>query len=225
MLIAEPEYETARSLPEFAAKFLEKDFQVVVVSGPGAAGGDPFDQIEAIADADLLLVSVRRHTPPAAQMDVIRKFVAAGKPVVGIRTACHAFALGAKQVLPPGCADWPEWDAQVIGGHYTNHHGHGPIVHIRPTVAADPILRGVTVPFESDAWFYKVSPLSPGAKPLLTGEIPGQPTEPVAWTFRRTDGGPTFFTSLGNPADFKNASFQQLLRNGIFWAAGLDAKR
>jgi type 1 glutamine amidotransferase len=214
MLIAEPEYETAATLPAFAARFLAQDFRVVVVSAPPAAGGDAFVHLEEMADADVLLVSVRRHTPPAAQLDLIRKYVAAGKPVVGIRTACHAFALGG--------TDWPEWDAQVIGGHYTGHHGHGPVTHITATAAADPILRGVPVPFDSDAWFYKVSPLRPGAKPLLTGEIPGQPTEPIAWTFQRADGGATFFTSLGNPADFKNPSFQTMLRNGIRWAAGLS---
>ena len=29
---------------------------------------------------------------------------------------------------------------------------------------------------------YRVSPLEPGATPLLNGTIPGQPAEPVAWT-------------------------------------------
>lgn len=224
MLIAEPEYDTAKSLATFTAEFLAKDFRVVVVDGPPEAGGSPFHHIEEIADADVLLVSVRRHTPPAAQMAVIRKFVAAGKPVVGIRTACHAFALGAKQVLPSGCADWPEWDAQVIGGHYTNHYGHGPITHITATAADDPILRGVKTPFDSAAWFYKVSPLQAGAKPILTGEIPGHPTEPIAWTFRRADGGKTFFTSLGTTEDFKAPSFQQLLCNGLLWSIAAESK-
>jgi len=224
MLIAEPEYDTATSLATFTTQFLAKDFRVTVVSGPPEAGGSPFNQIEEIADADVLLVSVRRHTPPAAQMAVIRKFVAAGKPVVGIRTACHAFALAAKQVLPPGCADWADWDAQVIGGHYTNHYGHGPITHITATAADNPILRGVKTPFDSAAWFYKVSPLQAGAKPLLTGEIPGQPTEPIAWTFKRADGGKTFFTSLGTTDDFKDPSFQQLLRNGLLWSIAAESK-
>ncbi len=221
MLIAEPEYDTAKTLPEFAVKFLATDFRVVVVDGSDAPGEkNAFGKIDELADADVLLVSVRRRTPPAAQMTLIRAHVAAGKPVVGIRTACHAFVLAGNKKPEPGLADWPEWDAQVIGGHYTGHHGHGPITHVTATAPDDPILRGVAVPFDSDAWFYKVSPLHAGAKPLLTGEIPGQPTEPIAWTFRRADGGRTFFTSLGNPADFKHPSFQQLLRNGIHWAAG-----
>src|SRR5215213_10060559 len=91
MLIAEAEYETAKTLPEFAAKFLEKDFRVVMVSGTPGATDTSFDRIDEVASADVLLVSVRRHTPPKAQLEVIRRHVAAGKPVVGIRTASHAF--------------------------------------------------------------------------------------------------------------------------------------
>ena len=221
LLIAEPEYNTAKTLPEFAAKFLEKDFRVVVVSSAPEPGGSSFEKIPELADADLLLVSVRRHTPPTAQMELIRKHVAAGKPVVGIRTAGHAFALAGNKKPETGYADWPEWDAQVLGGHYTGHHEHGPTTTITTTKPDDPVLRGVALPFTSLAWFYKESPLRDGTHLLLTGEIPGQPTEPIAWTFKRADGGKTFFTSLGTVEDFQNPSFQKLLRNGIGWAAGL----
>lgn len=220
MLIAEPEYETIKTLPEFAKNFLATDFRVVVVSGSTEAGQNTFDHIEEVNDADVLLVSVRRRTPPVAQMEAIRRFVAAGKPVVGIRTACHAFALAKNDKLAPGNADWPDWDEHVIGGSYTGHHGHGPITTIVATMPDSPILRGVTVPFTSAAWFYKVSPLRANTQALLTGSIPDQKSEPIAWTFTRADGGHTFYTSLGAPADFTNPSFQQLLRNGILWAAG-----
>src|ERR1044071_5327277 len=63
MLIAEPEYDTAKTLPEFAAAQLAKDFRVVTVMGSTAAGENSFDHIEEIADADVLLISVRRRTP------------------------------------------------------------------------------------------------------------------------------------------------------------------
>src|SRR5262245_58291601 len=99
MLIAEPEYDTAKTLPEFATKHLAKDYRVVIVSGSTAAGENRFDKINEIADADILLVSVRRRTPPQAQMDLIRRHILSGKPVVGIRTASHAFALGRGQAL------------------------------------------------------------------------------------------------------------------------------
>lgn len=224
MLISEAEYETAKTLPEFAAKFLEKDFRVTVVSGPTAdTEKHVFDRIEEIANADVLLVSVRRRTLPKAQLDAIRRYVAAGKPIVGIRTASHAFSLRPNQKIMEGGQQWPEWDAEVIGGSYTNHHGRS--IATTATLAETApknhaILRGVKLPFSSDATLYKSAPLKPGAVALLTGTIPNQPPEPLAWTFTRADGGRTFYTSLGAVSDFQNPGFTTLLRNALLWAAG-----
>ncbi|MSU49919.1 MAG: hypothetical protein EXS37_12680 [Opitutus sp.] len=223
MLIAEHEYETAKTLPEFAAARLAQDFRVVTVTGSIAPGENSLDPIGEIADAAVLLVSVRRRTPPSAQLAAIRRYIAAGKPVVGIRTASHAFALGKNQPLPVGHAEWAAWDAEVIGGNYTNHHGRGPTTTV--TLAANApadhsILRGVNLPFTTESTLYKNTPLKPGTQALITGTIPGQPAEPLAWTFTRADGGRTFYTSLGGPNDFKNPAFTQLLRNALLWAAG-----
>ena len=221
MLIAEHEYETATTLPEFAAKHLAKDFRVLTVTGSLAPGQTAFDGINEIADADVLLVSVRRRTPPKAQLDAIRRHIMAGKPVVGIRTASHAFALGRNQTLADGNADWAQFDAEVIGGNYSNHHGKAAtrVTSTDSANATHPILKGVTLPFDSEATLYKNTPLKAGATSLLTGTIPNQPPEPIAWTFTRPGGGRTFYTSLGGPSDFKHASFVTLLRNGILWAA------
>jgi type 1 glutamine amidotransferase len=222
LLIAEPEYDTHTTLPEFAAKQLAKDFRVVTVAGSNTAAFTQFDAINEIADADVLLVSVRRRTPPKAQLDAIRRHIQAGKAVVGIRTASHAFALGRGQTLAEGNAEWAQFDAEVIGGSYSNHHGKGPPTHVtlaEPAAANHPILKGVTVPFDSESTLYKNTPLRAGAKALLIGTIPGQQPEPLAWTFTRPGGGRTFYTSLGSPSDFKNTSFVTLLRNGIIWAA------
>lgn len=221
MLIAEHEYETATSLPPFAAQHL-KDFRVAVVTGSLAPGEVAMDPIKEVADADVLLVSVRRRTLPKAQLDLIRKHVAAGKSVVGIRTASHAFALSKNQKLAPGNSEWPEFDAEVLGGNYVGHHGKDTITHVTLSPVADnkhPILRGVKLPFKSDATLYKTNPLRPGATPLLTGTIPGVPPEPLAWAFKRKDGGKSFYISLGGPSDFKNPEFVKVLRNALTWAA------
>lgn len=220
MLIAEPEYETEKSLPGFARQSLERDYRVVVVSAPIAEGKTTFDRIEELETADVLLVSVRRCPPPQAQLDAVRRYVKSGRPVVGIRTASHAFSLRGTTRPAEGCAVWPEWDAEVFGGNYTNHHGAGKLSTV---VAADgvkthPILRGVALPFTSPSSLYKVSPLKAGAQPLLAASIPDQAPEPVAWTFQRADGGRSFYTSLGSTGDFQNESFVRLLRNGIDWA-------
>jgi type 1 glutamine amidotransferase len=85
--------------------------------------------------------------------------------------------------------------------------------------ADHPILAGVSLPFSSESTLYRNTPLRPGAVALITGTIPNQPAEPLAWTFTRADGGKTFYTSLGSPSDFQNPSFIRLLRNGLLWAA------
>ncbi len=67
MLIAENEYETATTLPAFAAEHLATDFRVVAVQGSSAAGAITFESMAAVRDADVLLVSVRRRPlPPRA---------------------------------------------------------------------------------------------------------------------------------------------------------------
>ena len=222
-LIGEDEYKTEITLPAFARSDLEpKGLRVRIIH---AAKDDPNDfpgMERALADADLVVVSIRRRTPPRAQLDALRAYLDAGKPLVGIRTACHAFALRARDTPKRGLAQWPEFDPQVIGGHYTNHHGDGPKVDItRAKEAGDhPILRGLDLArLQGNGSLYKVSPLEPGTTPLLIGTIPDKDPEPVAWTHTYgTKHARVFYTSLGHPDDFDEPEFHRLLANGIAWA-------
>jgi type 1 glutamine amidotransferase/nicotinamidase-related amidase len=221
-VIAEDEYETERTLPEFAAQHLGKEFRVSFVY-EDKSDRNQIPGLKVLNDADLALLSVRRRTLTPEQLKIVRDFVAAGKPVIGIRTASHAFSLR-NTPAPEGLADWPEFDAQVFGGHYTNHHGNQLLatVSVRSEAADHPILRGVTrTPFQSGGSLYMTSPLAANASPLLTGTVEGRPSEPVAWTFHRADGGRSFYTSLGHSQDFENIEFVRLLANGIRWASGL----
>ncbi|MEO8494596.1 MAG: ThuA domain-containing protein, partial [Planctomycetota bacterium] len=222
IVMAEDEYETNRTLPKFAAEQLGKDFRVSLVYAD-EADGNQIPGLEVLQEADLALISVRRRTIQPERLKIVRDFVAAGKPVVGIRTASHAFCLR-NAPAPEGLADWPEFDAQVFGGHYTNHHGNKltATVRIADKAADHPILQGVTrTPFQTAGSLYMTSPLATGTDVLMTGEVEGQPNEPIAWTFRRADGGRSFYTSLGHPNDFEHGEFLRLLTNGIYWAAGL----
>ena len=96
IVMAEPEYSTDKTLPKFAAEELGKEFRVSLVFGSQT---DPADLpgLETITEADALLVSVRRRPLKPAQMKLLREYVAAGKPVLGIRTASHAFSLRGRQ--------------------------------------------------------------------------------------------------------------------------------
>lgn len=55
------------------------------------------------------------------------------------------------------------------------------------------------------------------AAPLLTGSIPNQPQECVAW-INTYKAGQVLFTSLGHQDDFKAPQFRRLLLNSIRWA-------
>ncbi|MFO0953474.1 MAG: ThuA domain-containing protein [Isosphaeraceae bacterium] len=223
-LVAEDEYKTETTLPPFAARHLGKDFAVSFVFDK-ADDKNTLTGASAIDDADVLVVSVRRRFFTKEQVDAIRRHVTLGKAVVGIRTASHAFASRGNTPVPEGHALWQEFDPEVLGGHYTNHHKEGPAVTIAgtPGLEGHPVVRGVDVSnLVGRGSLYKVSPLAVSATPLLVGTIPGQEAEPVAWTNLTSSGGRVFYTTLGHVDDFSQPAFQRLLRNAITWAAGLE---
>ena len=53
-------------------------------------------------------------------------------------------------------------------------------------------------------------------------EALAQTQEPVAWQFKRKEGGRSFVTSMGHVDDFKSEPFVQLLLEGIAWALGRE---
>ena len=232
IVMAEQEYQTGQTLPVFARHHLGKDFRVSYVFA-GTKDRNNLPGIDVLDQADIALFSVRRRTPPKKQLDAIRRFVAAGKPVVGIRTSSHAFALRGGQQPPKGHDHWPQFDAQVFGGNYHLHHGNNkpgdPPTMVWPQSGAEshPILAGVPEgEFRVVSWLYKTEPLGPKTKLLLMGRVGNRkPHEPVAWTNTHVGGGRAFYTSLGHPKDFAEERFQKLLLNGIHWAAGKIAKK
>jgi len=218
LAISEDEYKTKETLPAFVRDVVQDrlgvDTKILI--------GDPKDPnvlpglAEALAKADLLLVSMRRRALPEKDLEAVRRFLAAGKPVVGIRTASHAF--DAKGKLTEGQAVWPKFDPEVLGGSYTGHHPAGPKTAVKAAAEAEkhPILSGIQTPFTGHGSLYKVSPLAASTTPLLTGSIPNQSPEPVAWV-NRYGKAKVFYTSLGHWEDFQEASFRQLLSNAILW--------
>jgi type 1 glutamine amidotransferase len=226
-MIGEDEYKTWETLPEFVAKDLKpRGYRITIIQANEADKNNFPGLTAALTDADLLFLSVRRRTPLKEQLDAVRAHLAAGKPLVGIRTACHAFALRPKDKLADAekLAAWQEFDPEVLGGHYTNHYGNGPktAVAIAPGAEASPILKGITISaLNGNGSLYKVSPLVTDATPLLLGTIPDKPAEPLAWT--RLYGAKharIFNTTLGHPDDFQSAEFRRLLVNAVAWAVG-----
>ncbi|MGB0655910.1 MAG: ThuA domain-containing protein [Pirellulales bacterium] len=218
-LIAEREYQTEQTLPDFCKQYVRDGKSSFVYADPH----EPNKLIgsEVVDTADLLVVSVRRRTLPPRQLNRIRRYVESGKPVIGIRTASHAFCLRNK---PPedGFAAWPEFDSTVFGGNYTNHYKNSLIAMIQrvnpSSPSAESLLSGIKeLPCTSGGSLYRVSPLQEQAEVVLQGTVEGYGPEPVAWTFLRTDGGKSFYTSLGHVDDFHGPVLPHLLSNAIKW--------
>ena len=91
-LIAEREYKTAETLPQFAKQHLSENFSRKFCRATNE--GEKRNQLSnpsAIDKADLLFISVRRRAFKEETMELIRSHIAKGKPIIGIRTASHAF--------------------------------------------------------------------------------------------------------------------------------------
>lgn len=233
-LIGEDEYDTHLTLPAFAKKQLEPlglRCEFVHADEDHAQG---FPDIGKLDKADLLFVSVRRRSLPNEQMKVLKDYIATRKPIVGIRTASHAFALRSGEP-PEGHAVWPEFDREVLGGHYTGHYpandkeGPNSKVNIVEERAAHAILKNVAWKVDETKWFtswlYQSKITGDHAEVLLVGNAESKDTEnPVAWT-NTTDGRRVFYTSLGHAKDFDEPAFQQILKNAVLWALEKDTAK
>jgi len=205
------EYQSEASLRPFLAN-LERDYRVKVTASWGSDKGETLENVDALEDADLLLLFSRRMKLPEEQMKPIRAHWQAGKPIVGIRTASHAFQEQDNEVF----------DRQVLGGSHESHWGDEPVkVANKPEQAGHPVLRGVG-PFVSRK-LYKRDKLLQDVVVLQTGDN-GKDTQPVTLV-REHKGGRVFYTSLGVPEDFNDENFRRLLTNAIFWTTHRDAEQ
>lgn len=162
--------------------------------------------LEAIDDTDVLLVFTRRLNTSGKELERFKSYCANGKPIIGIRTASHAFQ------------NWLAFDKEVLGGNYQGHYGSGPICHVEiaPGAEGHPVLDGVS-PFDSYGSLYKNTPIAEDAELLLNGRTNDQ-FEPVAWA-RLHKGARVFYTSLGHQKDFRDEGFLKLISNAVFWVA------
>ncbi len=226
IVMGEREYRTADTLPKFAIEEWGKDFQISLVHAD-EENGNHFPGLEVMRDADVVLLSVRRRNLSTGQLALFREHLAAGKPLVGIRTASHAFHQNKEEPPPAGLDEWRDFDPAVFGGNY---HGHlsGKITtfaQVAKESATHPILNGVgTTRFQTYGSLYQVRPLEKGVTVLLQGSAQDEPEgEPVAWTHTGPGGGRVFYTSLGHPYDFDIPDFRTLLRNAVYWAVDRSA--
>src|SRR5207237_3258643 len=104
LISGEYEYKSAETLPVFK-QYLETNYGFNCIYLERAKGED-IPGLDALAKADLVILFVRRMTLPAEQLGRIKNYVESGKPLIGLRTASHAFE------------NWKEFDHEVLGGNY-----------------------------------------------------------------------------------------------------------
>jgi type 1 glutamine amidotransferase len=208
-------YEATWTIPAFANKLeREKGYQTEVLLGSGARESYQLPQMGKIKEADLLVVFIRRVALPTEDLRHIKDHLQRGKPVLGIRTANHAFSVMDKEAIPNTHEDWWEFVPEVLGHE---NQGYGPAEY---PVLVEKRKHPITRDWPKSTWksqgnLYKVKPIDKKAQILLEGSSAGL-EEPVAWT-RKSGKCKVMYTSLGFPTDFSKPHFIEFLYNGIDW--------
>jgi hypothetical protein len=141
--------------------------------------------LEALRKADLMVVFTRFRALPDDQMKEIDDYLQSGRPVMGLRTATHAFAYPAQSESRFAKYSWNNKDAayeggfgrQILGETWVSHWGwHGKQATrglIAPSAAQHPILKGIK---DGDIFgptdVYEVRlPQPAGCQPLIMGQV------------------------------------------------------
>jgi len=216
LISGDEEYRSEEALPQLA-KILSKEhgFHCTVLFAIDPATGEinpnevkNIPGLEALDKADLMIIMTRFRDLPDEQMQHIVDYLNAGKPVIGIRTATHAFKMKADKTFGKFSFDskTPGFEKgfgrQVLGETWVNHHGaHGKEstrALVAPGEESNPMLRGIK---SGDIWVptdvYGVNlPLAGDSHPLLLGQVldgmsadakpvegaKNNPMLPIAWT-------------------------------------------
>jgi type 1 glutamine amidotransferase len=251
------EYRSEEALPMLAqimAKRYGFTCTVLFATDPKTEEIDPnyLNNINGLANlekADLMVIFTRFRELPDSQMKYIDEYIKSGKPVVGLRTATHAFNYKKNKNSPYAKYDFRStlkgWEdgfgRQILGETWVSHHGDHMHEGTRGLVNGieqnkkNPILNGVM-----DIWtpsdVYTVRDLG-NADVLIYGQCtsgmtPESPLNlsksimPVAWTKIYTgangETGRVFTTTMGASIDFLNEDLRRLIINGCFWSLGME---
>lgn len=212
-------YEATWTIPAFAQQLaLDKGYKTQVLLGKGPREAYELPNSEVLASSDLLVIFIRRVALPSEQLAAIQKHVAQGKPVLGIRTANHAFSIP-KETVEEGHQSWWEFVPEVLGH---KNQGYGPAtsptqIEIDQKNRRHPILRELPVgTWDSNGNIYLVEPLLEKKTKVLLKGTSDRHSEPVAFV-RQAGRSKVFYTSLGYPTDFGTTPFLNLLYSAVDW--------
>ena len=207
---------------------------------------DNIPGLEALEAADLMVLFARSRELPDEQMKHIVDYTDSGKPIMGLRTATHAFRYRANLDSP--YAKYSSRDPEFVGGYgrqvlgetWVNHYGRHKRESTRGLVVkgmeSHPIVKGV-----EDIWgpsdAYCITTLAGDSKPLIMGQVlvgmdsqdePNLEKElvPVAWikTYTGSQGKASrvFTTTMGHAGDLGSEGFRRLLVNACYWGMGME---
>ena len=207
--------------------------------------------LEALQTADLMVIFTRFRELPDAQMRYIDEYVQSGKPIIGTRTATHAFRYPRNPQSPYakyGCdSKDPAWlggfGRQVLGDSWVDHHGahgkEGTRGIINPAFAQHPVLKGVTDIF-GPTDVYTISNLPPDAEVVVHGQVltglkptdapvtgtKNDPMMPLIWlrNYVGKSGNVTsvLCSTIGASVDFESAGLRRLFVNACYWLVGME---
>ena len=204
--------------------------------------------LENLDGADLMVLFTRFRELPDDQMQHIINFTNRGGPVIGLRTATHAFnySLNLDSPYAKYSFNSEEFEGgfgrQVLGETWVNHHGHHAYESARGVINEaskdHPILKSV-----DDIWapsdVYSINELTGDSQVLVDGQVlvgmkpddevnTEKPTMPVAWVKTYTgDEGHTsrvFCTTMGASVDLESAGLRRLVVNACYWGMGMEDK-
>ncbi len=258
LVSGDEEYRSEEALPMLAkilAKYHGFKTTVLFAINPQTGKIDPDYQenipgLEYLEKADLMILFTRFRALPDEQMKFIDQYLDEGKPIIGMRTATHAFNYGIDKDSPYSRYSFDSKAEGWIGGfgrkifgetwvaHHGDHGNEGTRGLINGTIKGKnhSILNGVT-----DIWaysdVYEVRELDRNTEVLVWGAPTNGMTPestpnlkksvmPVAWTTQYTgkDGtkGRVFTTTMGASIDLKNEDLRKLLVNACYWALNME---
>lgn len=211
---------------------------------------DNIPGLEALRTADLMIIATRFRDLPDEQMKHIVDYIEPGKPIMGMRTATHAFKIAAGKTYERYSFNSKQegWEGgfgrRILGETWINHHGkHGKQSTrgvIAPKMKDHPIVRGcddiwgptdvytVRLPLPGDSQPLVLGQVLEGMKPT-DGPVAGEqndPMMPVAWikTYKGDKGpaGRVFTTTMGASTDLESEGLRRLLVNAAYWCVGME---
>ena len=255
-ITGDEEYRSEESMPAMARILAQRHgFHCTVLFSINRATGeidpsvaDNIPGLDALKDADLMVVFARFRHLPEEQMVKFVDYVNSGRPVIGIRTATHAFDYDKFRQEKFSKWGWrgphPDFKGgfgrQVLGetwvGHYGGYRSESTLGIVVPEMKDHPILRGIDRIW-GPSHAYKVTTLEGDSRPLVLGQpLVGlksddkpdehKPRVPVAWikTFTGSEGKPArvFTTTMGHGDDFKEEGVRRMFVNACYWCLGLE---